>query len=421
MPANIRAPLPPTLPIGHGKVPNKAMHGFDALRCHMVHCNRVSRSKSTIDNSWSGREVGKLQPSQRNVKRHQQRNDRFDEIGRENRRLVQRFMEIDQKTPSWQPPSWAATRPNVPQMQRQQSLPPGAGLAEQEGGVGQSQPAPQRMSVAATPFGPTTAKRSASQPPTATATRRMNPARKKEMQRIAEENARLLKKIQGARPAALRVNNLEQEHAHQQQVMRLRCEHSLRTRPRNRRGPDGAPATISGKGVQDEGPVDEEYERLCKLERNLRKKLGEGPDGRNLPFDRERMQEALRNFEPLDRVFDEAKFYEQRVEDASAKVSADDLAVVDPELTGLDTPIMHASPGSSAPDLLPKSSAGSAEGETGADGTEEGELLTADEMLSPAVPSSFVEKAEEPGANGAEEQELLNAVERISPAAPSLG
>merc|ERR1719316_1436241 len=87
--AQYGAGIPPKLPMGHGKA-NKAMQGFDVMRNHMIHCTKVSRSKSTIDNSWTVRQVGKLQCSQRNVKRHQQRGERYDDIEKENMRLMQR-------------------------------------------------------------------------------------------------------------------------------------------------------------------------------------------------------------------------------------------------------------------------------------------------------------------------------------------
>lgn len=362
------------LPMGYGKDTGKAMQGFDALRNRMVHQDRIGRSKSTINNSWTDRQVGRLVPSQRNAKRHQHASDRFDDIERENRRLLNRFMEIDRKAPSWQPASWEAPpvlQQQRPQQQREEQRvedlePPGR---RSRAGAGAGAPPAEEMAAGPAPRRP----RARSQQP------RLNPARKKELQRIADENARLLKKIQGARPAALQVNRLEEQHAHQQRVMRLRCDSQFAAR--NLRGGRRPPPTAMS---EFDGPVDEEYERICQLERNLRKKL-EGDHHDGAPVSKDRLQEALANFEPLDKVFNEARYYERRVEEAT--LAAANGNPEDAEGEEDSRGFMGQEAGDAAPEMVQVGEAKEEPSE--AEGTEEVKL-----------PSPGSEEAEDGGVEG---------------------
>eukprot|EP00397_Hematodinium_sp_SG-2012_P049559 GEMP01057200.1.p1 GENE.GEMP01057200.1~~GEMP01057200.1.p1 ORF type:complete len:232 (+),score=57.98 GEMP01057200.1:68-763(+) len=164
---------------------SKAVEEFEMRRQYKKHKQKIHAAKSTVNNVWSTREQEKLLASRRNPKREQSTYERCDEIEKENTRLLLRFLEIGEQKP--------------------QIVARGAA----------SEP-----------------KRSA-----------IPPARRKEIQRINEENAKLYKRIQGAKPSIDRVAQRE-DHKRNQKIMHLRCEHQPESARRKERKSEERPLEI---------------------------------------------------------------------------------------------------------------------------------------------------------------------------------
>lgn len=131
------------------------------------HNEKILAAKTTVNNVWSTREQGKLNASRSNTKRKQASVSRCDEIEKENSRLLLRFFEIGEQKPQIQGRNTATDAKRGP----------------------------------------------------------IAPVRKQEIQRINNENAKLLKRIQGAKPCINRASQLE-EHKKNQKIMHLRCEYA---------------------------------------------------------------------------------------------------------------------------------------------------------------------------------------------------
>lgn len=154
-----------------------AVENFVRDRQYNAHRRNVSRSRTTIDNTWSSREEQKLQVSRVNVKKLQVNQDRFTDIEKENIRLLARMQDIDRQ-----------------------------GVVKAAGGI-----------IVGT--GPA---RCSSVPAMSAPGSRVG-QRVKELKRIDAENQRLLKRLQGTK-ATVSMTKLDEAHKVQQKFMRMRCE-----------------------------------------------------------------------------------------------------------------------------------------------------------------------------------------------------
>mmetsp|Transcript_56124 Transcript_56124/g.180126 ORF Transcript_56124/g.180126 Transcript_56124/m.180126 type:complete len:336 (-) Transcript_56124:315-1322(-) len=162
-----------------------AVENFVRNRHLNAHREKVSRSRTLVNNSWAPEELQRLQTSRRNVKREQLQGDRFANIERENLRLLGRMQEIEHRGPA-----------------------KAAAHAVLAGASATALPA--------------AVVRNASLPPSGAGSRL--PARLQELRRIDVENQRLLKRLHGTK-ASVSLLRLDEEHRSQQQLMRMRCEH----------------------------------------------------------------------------------------------------------------------------------------------------------------------------------------------------
>jgi len=152
-----------------------------------------------INNGWSQREEDRIKASRRNVKREQLQEDRFQNIERENVRLLMRMQEIDKRRElSARAPSKAAAKIVLG------GLNPEVSARAAAGPMPRSSSCPQ-VAGKGSNFG----------------------SRIQEMRRIDDENRRLLKRIQGAKPS-VNYSKLEEQHQAQQRVMRMRRENLSR-------------------------------------------------------------------------------------------------------------------------------------------------------------------------------------------------
>mmetsp|Transcript_27781 Transcript_27781/g.70154 ORF Transcript_27781/g.70154 Transcript_27781/m.70154 type:complete len:966 (+) Transcript_27781:104-3001(+) len=174
--------------VSHGKRTSSTVEDKERQRLYDKHVKKITSVKSRIVSQWSDREVQKLQPSLRNAKREQQISDHHSAIERENFRLLQRFMEIDNGKAAWR------------------------GGTRNKGSGG-----PGSVSV----------------------------ARRQELERIERENQGLLKRITTQKSAIVAKKKLDAEHERQQKIMRLRCcEHG-----KYRAGAEGAGAGLPPGGA----------------------------------------------------------------------------------------------------------------------------------------------------------------------------
>eukprot|EP00451_Oxyrrhis_marina_P024182 CAMPEP_0204346702 /NCGR_PEP_ID=MMETSP0469-20131031/27381_1 /ASSEMBLY_ACC=CAM_ASM_000384 /TAXON_ID=2969 /ORGANISM="Oxyrrhis marina" /LENGTH=279 /DNA_ID=CAMNT_0051332367 /DNA_START=40 /DNA_END=879 /DNA_ORIENTATION=- len=130
------------------------------------HEKKVESGRNRVVTQWNDFEAQQLTSMRQHHRKDFQKKERFDQIDKENMRMLQKFMDIDSRRPG----------PVAP-------------------------PAVK---------GPTTLNQ---------------PRRRKEADRINSENARLLKKIQQAK-SSVSFTKLDNDHKRQQHVMRLRCEHA---------------------------------------------------------------------------------------------------------------------------------------------------------------------------------------------------
>lgn len=158
-----------------------AVENFIRHRQLEAHHRRVLRPRTFIDNAWTKEEVRVLQKPRRNVKREQMKEDRFADIERENARLLGRMQEIEHRGPARAAGKQVLSGAVLPSCARSRSVPcPRAGSN--------------------------------------------SGARNREQRRIEQDNLRLLKRLQGAKPS-ISQQQLEGEHRALQKVMRMRCEH----------------------------------------------------------------------------------------------------------------------------------------------------------------------------------------------------
>lgn len=164
-----------------------------------AHRQKVKGARSIINTGWSQREEDRIKASRRNVKREQLQEDRFQNIERENLRLLMRMQEIDK---------------------RRELSARAASKAAAKLVLGGAQPAVSSGAAA----GPMP--RSSSCPPGHGRGSNFG-TRIQAMRRIDDENRRLLKRIQGAKPS-VNYSKLEEQHQAQQRIMRMRRENLSR-------------------------------------------------------------------------------------------------------------------------------------------------------------------------------------------------
>lgn len=222
-----------------------AVEDFVRRRHLDQHKQKISRSKSLINNSWSVREETKLQTSRHNAKKEQVLEDRFSSIERENMRLLSRMQEIEQRSAAKAAANLLLGPPRLPPAcQRSASLP--------ASGIG------SKMT-----------------------------ARVRELQRIDAENQRMLKRLQGAKPS-VNMKQFDDLHKEQQRYMKMRCEipkdEWLKEREKEssaiainlaRKAAERTAALLGPEpeSIEPPGPTDAECRRLLHLQDNLRRKM----------------------------------------------------------------------------------------------------------------------------------------------------
>lgn len=77
--------------LSHGKATNRHVEAEERARAYEVHCKKIGAVRSRITSNWSQREVDKLQPSLRNMKKEQKAIEKHSDIEKENFRLLQRY------------------------------------------------------------------------------------------------------------------------------------------------------------------------------------------------------------------------------------------------------------------------------------------------------------------------------------------
>lgn len=166
----------------NGPVCCAAVESLMHKRHHDQHRQKISRAKTSVNNTWDPDKEALMKAMKHNVRR------RDDNIERENMRLLLRFQEIDaRRGPGTSSSSKAAA---------QAIIDPGRGVGSNA------------------------------------------PARLQELRRIDDENRRIMKRLASTKPSAdVRVHKLENGFRNQQKVMRMRCEHGQRSAsvPRLRR------------------------------------------------------------------------------------------------------------------------------------------------------------------------------------------
>jgi len=175
-----------------------AVENFVAAKMKEAHKRKVSGARSAINNDWSVREDTRLEPSRRNRKNEQLQDDKFANIERENVRLLLRMQEIGGRAAERRP----AARPDLGD----------AGKAAARIVLGMP---PQAQ-------GPTRSIARCSSLPAMGKGSNEN-GRMRELRRIDDENRKMLKRLQGAKPT-MKVKRLEEQHRSQQQVMHMRRE-----------------------------------------------------------------------------------------------------------------------------------------------------------------------------------------------------
>mmetsp|Transcript_62261 Transcript_62261/g.148593 ORF Transcript_62261/g.148593 Transcript_62261/m.148593 type:complete len:379 (+) Transcript_62261:45-1181(+) len=167
----------------HAAVCNAEVEDFLRNNRQKEHRRKVERARSELKTGWSAGEVDKLQFLHQNAKKDRLREDRLGVIERENHRLLSRMHEISKRP--------------------------------RQGGLGKM----TAQMVLGAPG--TSGARSSSAPHIRKQT--ITPARMAELRRIDEENKRILKRIQGAKPSINRAK-LDEAASQQQKLMRMRCE-----------------------------------------------------------------------------------------------------------------------------------------------------------------------------------------------------
>jgi len=204
-----------------------AVENFVHARHSDAHKRKILGARSLINNGWSVREDTRLQASRRNAKRDQVLDSRFNDIEKENMRLLLRMQSIDRRD------------------------------KDVRGTAGK---AAAKILLDAHPSGPARQLAQCSSLPAigrgSNATSRM-----REMRRIDNENRRLLKRIQGTK-SSVNIQRLEEDHRAQQRVMRMRQEH-------------GPPMPCLGPLPFSRRPVavEQETDRLQDMHDELQKRL----------------------------------------------------------------------------------------------------------------------------------------------------
>jgi hypothetical protein len=217
------------------------VESFVQARHRDEHKRKVTRAKSLIQNDWSVREEVRLQASRRNVKNDQVQDDRYAAIEKENVRLLLRMQEIGRHAEQRRDLGGAGASKAAAQIAL--GLPSDALVPKQ---------APKRSMP-----------RCSSLPAVGCGSN--GNGRMKELRRIDEDNRKLLKRLNGARPT-VNNKNMEDEHRAQQRVMRMRQERGPKV-PQSR-----VPLPFSAPPAP---PLDPETERLQNLHADLLRRVEE--------------------------------------------------------------------------------------------------------------------------------------------------
>lgn len=229
-----------------------AVEDFIQARHREEHKRKMSRAKSLINNTRSVREDNRLQASRINVKNNQVQDDRFAAIEKENMRLLMRMQEIDNHSKA------ERSRANQGEF--------GAGKAAARIVLGmppqlvpsQQAPAPAQPRMPRCTSLPAMGRGS------------NGDARMREMRRIDEENRKLLKRLNGAKPS-VKVNQLEEQHKAQQKVMRMRRENG----PKEPQSRFPLPFQLAPGAEPAEDEVDYDLQRIEGLHAGLQQQWEE--------------------------------------------------------------------------------------------------------------------------------------------------
>jgi len=192
-----------------------------------VHKRNLSIAKTKIRNKWSDREEERIAASRRNVKREQVIEDRYNNIERENLRILVRMQEIEHRGPAKAAASLALA--GSASVRASSSLPPpGAGSK-----------ATQRV---------------------------------KELRRIDSENQRMLKRLQTVKGSVDR-SQTEKQFKHQQKIMRMGMQNPNEVRMSEVRQANRS--LLPPRLPTPDPAMDEEVERLIRLRDSLLGKVEE--------------------------------------------------------------------------------------------------------------------------------------------------
>eukprot|EP00933_Yihiella_yeosuensis_P062318 TRINITY_DN65278_c0_g1_i1.p1 TRINITY_DN65278_c0_g1~~TRINITY_DN65278_c0_g1_i1.p1 ORF type:complete len:364 (+),score=96.01 TRINITY_DN65278_c0_g1_i1:92-1183(+) len=228
---------------------------FMRNRHSAAHKLKLARCQSSINNTWSVKQEGKLQVSRVNAKKQQLADERYSKIEKDNMRLLGRMQEIEHRSASKAVAQLlvggARSAPAAPI--RSSSMP--------AGGIGNA------------------------------AGSRTN-QRLKELQKIDVENQRLLKRLQGAQ-SSVNMKKFDEGYRAQQNYMKMRCERPkeewIHERAHNsaaigealRQKAEEKLKALLGpepESIEPAGPTDAECRRLLHLQDDLRRKAKDDDD-----------------------------------------------------------------------------------------------------------------------------------------------